>query len=79
MASLTPAFTGEEAQKAMLDGLISRIRSELRERIIASIEPDIAAAIDAAIDGFKVGIESYREAHNMRDTIRILVDRKDAA
>ena len=33
MAMIAPAFTGDEASKAMLDGLTSRIRSELRQRI----------------------------------------------
>jgi hypothetical protein len=44
MGMFPPPFTGEEASKAMLDGLISRVREGLRQRILESIEPDITAA-----------------------------------
>ncbi len=77
MAMTRPDFTGEEASRAMLDGLTSRIRDALRKRILESLEPDIQAAIDAGLSSFKAAIESYHEAHNMRDTIRVLIERRD--
>jgi hypothetical protein len=77
MSLLPPAFTGEEASKAMLEGLTSRIRSELKARILERIEPDVNAAVDAALDGLKTAIESYRDHANMRDVVRIIIERKD--
>jgi hypothetical protein len=75
MAS-TFSLTGDEASRAMLDGLTSRIRSELRELILKRIEPDIEAAIDASIDALKLTIESYRDPAYLRDTVRVIVERK---
>lgn len=77
MARLTDFnFDAEEASKAMLDGLTSRIRNELRKRILERIEPDIEAAVNAGLAAFKTTIETWREPHNMRDTIRVLIERK---
>lgn len=69
-------FTGEEASRAMIDGLTSRIRDELRRIIMARIEPDIQAAIDAGLDSFKATIESYRDPMMMRDTVNVLIERR---
>lgn len=71
-------FTSEEASRAMLNGLTSRIRDALRKRILESIEPDIEAAINAGLESFKATIESYREHENMRGVIRVLIERKDS-
>ena len=70
-------FTGEAASRAMLDGLTSTIRDELRKRILERIEPDIQAAVNAGLESFKVTIESYRENGPMRDTVRVLIERRD--
>jgi len=78
MAGRSPFdFSSEEASRAMLDGLTSRIRDELRKRIMERIEPDISAAVAAGLASFKATIEAYREPHNMRDTVRVLIERKD--
>lgn len=69
-------ITGDEASKAMLDGLTNLIRDKLRERIMARLKPDIDAAIEEALSAFKVTIESYHEMQYMRDTIRVLVENK---
>jgi hypothetical protein len=81
MATLfsTQRFAGDEVSKAMLDGLTSRIRTELKAIILERIESDVNAAVDAAIDGLKTAIETYRDHVSMRDVIRIIVDRKDLA
>lgn len=78
MSTLRPAFTGEEAAKAMLDGLTSRIRTELKARILERIDPDVNAAVDAALDGFKTAIESYRDYAHMQDVVRVIIERRDA-
>jgi hypothetical protein len=70
-------FTGDQAQRAMLEGLTSRIRDELRKRIMQRIEPDIEAAVDAGLAAFKATVESYRDPMMMRDTVRVLIERKD--
>lgn len=76
--ALTPIqFTGEDASKAMLEGLTSRIREELRKRIVARLEPDIEEAVDAGLAAFKATIESYRDYGPMRDTVRVLIERKN--
>lgn len=79
MSMIPPPFTGEQASKAMLEGLTSRIREELKRRILERIEPDVDAAVEASLQAFKVTIESYREAHNMRDTVRVLIERRDVS
>lgn len=76
MAMIAPPITAEEASKAMLDGLTSHIRSALKDRIMARLQPDIDAAIDAGMETFKAAIQSYHEAHNMRDTIRVLIEKR---
>jgi actin-related protein len=77
MSHLPLQFTGEDASKAMLEGLTSRIRSELKARILERIEPDVNAAVDAALDGFKGAIESYRDYAQMRDVVQIIIERRD--
>jgi hypothetical protein len=71
------SFTGEEASRAMLDGLTSRIRQELRKLILERLEPDIQTAVDAGLAAFKATIESYHEPMHMRDTVRVLIERRD--
>lgn len=73
MASL---ITSKDASEAMLDGLTSMIREKIRERIMAVIQPDVDAAVDAALDTFKTTIETYRDPMHMRDTVRVLVEKK---
>ena len=68
-----------EASNVMLDALTARIRAELRSRILKSIEPDVEAALDEALKAFKATIETYREPHNMRDMVHVLIERKPAA
>ena len=72
-------FTGDTAPAAMIEGLVSSIRSELRRRILERIEPDIEAAVEASLAAFKATIESYRDYANMRDTVRVLIERKDVS
>lgn len=79
MSLLPPQFTGEEASKAMLEGLTSRIRSELKARILERIEPDVNAALDAALEGLKAAIHSYRDHAQLRDVVKIIIERKDIA
>lgn len=69
-------ITSEEASRAMLDGLTDLIRNKLRERILARIRPDIDAAVEEALEAFKITIQSYSEAHYMRDTVRVLIENK---
>ncbi len=71
------SLTGDEASRVMLDGLVDRIRSELRVRILARIEPDIEAAIDASLEAFKVAIDEVQEPGFFGHTIRVLIERKD--
>jgi hypothetical protein len=79
MSLLTQQFTGEEASKAMLEGLTSRIRSELKAIILARIEPDVDAAVEAGLEGLKAAIHSYREHSQMRDVVKVIIERKDKA
>lgn len=75
--AMTPPLYSEEASKLMLDGLTDGIRSRLREIIIERIEPDIQTAIEAGLASFKASIESYLDPSEMRNTIRVLIERKD--
>lgn len=76
MSFIKPSITSDEVAKAMLDGLTDRIRKELKERIVKSIEPDINAAVDAALESFKVAIKAHHDDCYMQDTIRVLVERR---
>lgn len=76
MAMIAPSIDSDTVSKAMLDGLISRIRDELRNRILESINPEIEAAIDAALKSFDVAIKGYHEPHELRNTIRVLIERR---
>lgn len=62
----------------MIEGLEDLIRTRLRERIMERIEPDIKAAIDSSIEHFKATIETYRDPYQMRDTIKVIIERRDA-
>lgn len=79
MSLLPPAFTGEEASKAMLEGLMSRIRTELKDHILARIDSDVDSAVDAALESFQAAIHSYRDPMHMRDVVKIIIERKDKA
>lgn len=59
----------------MLDGLTSLIRANLREAIMERIEPDIRAAIDTAMDTFKVRIEASEDAVRGHPVVNVLIDR----
>ena len=79
MSLFRDTFDSTKASQAMLDGLTTLIRDELRLRIMEKIEPDIDAALDAGLAAFKITIESYREPHNLRDVVRVLIERRDKA
>jgi hypothetical protein len=70
-------FTGEDASRAMLEGLTNRIRDELRVLILERLEPDIQTAVDAGLSAFKATIESYRDPMHMRDTVHVIIERRD--
>lgn len=78
MAISDPPITSDEASKAMLAGLTELIRDKLRARIMDRIKPDVDAAVDEALAQFKTTIEGYREPHNMRNTVRVLIENKTA-
>jgi len=44
---------------------------------MSRIQSDIDAAVDAALEAFKATIESYHEAHEFRNTVRVLIERRD--
>ena len=77
MATTAQVFTNEKMSTAMLEGLLGCIRSELRERILERIEPDIKAAVDAAVETFKINIHQYHELEYGRDMIKLMIERKD--
>lgn len=63
----------------MLRALVDRIRNNLKERILERIQPDIEAAIDSSLEAFKVSLQSLHDTEYQRDTVRILIERKDKA
>jgi hypothetical protein len=67
----------KRASEAMLEGLITCIKDELRKRIMAAIEPDIENALNTALRSFKATVEAYREPHNLRDVVHVLIERKE--
>jgi len=70
-------FTGEQASKAMLEGLVNLIKQKLRERILEKIESDIQTAIDESLKAFEINLTSYKDFGMGRDIVRILIERKD--
>lgn len=62
-------------ESAMLQGLIDRLRANLRERLLAAIEPDLNKIIDEAIEDLKVTILSQREVFGDM-MIKFLVEKK---
>jgi hypothetical protein len=79
MALTRPPIDSDAVSEAMIDGLMSRIRSELRARILERIEPDIASAVDVAAEKFLIAVKAYHEPHEMMTTVRVLIDRRDKA
>jgi hypothetical protein len=76
MATILPPLNSDEASRAMIDGLTGRIRDELRKKILERIEPDLESAIDAAMEAFKLTVATWREPINLRETIKVLIERK---
>lgn len=72
-------FTSETASAAMLRGLTDAIRNELKRRVMEHIEADLNVALDAALENFKASLEAYRDHRHMRDTVRVLIERRDLA
>ena len=66
-------MTADIAAQAMMDGLLNRIRIELRQRIMERIEPDIKDAIEAATAALKVHIEASRDDYHMQNVVKILI------
>lgn len=79
MALTRPPIDSDAVAEAMIDGLMSRVRSELRARILERIEPDISAAVDAAAASFEVAVKAYHEPHERMATVRVLIERRDKA
>lgn len=67
------SLTHPSTQHAMLEGIERNIREKLRERIIAAIEPEIAAAIDDVIRDLKPAIQSYLEPEQGRLVINLIL------
>lgn len=70
------ALTSDDAQRAMLDGLMDRVRDGLRERIMVAIKPDIDAAVEAACKSLEVAVHSYMEPMHMRPVINFIINGK---
>jgi hypothetical protein len=71
--STRASLTHPETQQAMLEGIERNIRAKLRERIIAAIEPEIAAAIDDVIRDMKPAIQSFLEPEQGRLVINLIL------
>jgi hypothetical protein len=69
-------FTTADASQAMLQGLLDRIRADLKVRILERIEPDIEAALDSAIAAFKVSINRKLDASDAIEVIKVLIERR---
>ena len=54
------APTPGEISDSMVKGLIDLIRSRLKQRILESIDADLEASIDSAMDHFKLTVASYQ-------------------
>ena len=65
LANLTTA----SAHQAMVDGLVGRIRAEMRERILEAIEPALEASITASVEALRIGVETMLHPHSMGMTI----------
>lgn len=75
MSLLKP--TPEDLAEAMARGLEDRIREHLKARILERIEPDIQAALDSAIEAFKLDVTAWHDMANMRDVVKVIVERRD--
>jgi len=60
--------------QAMLDGLLSHIRDNLRSKIMERVQPDMDAAVEAAISELKVRILSHQDYMGAHPVISVLID-----
>jgi len=78
MASLKNIdFTGADAEKAMLKGLVNTIRENLKEIIMEDMDQYVDKAIDGALETFNVNLRSMIDLGQQNLVVKLLVDRKD--
>ncbi|MGJ4928139.1 hypothetical protein ACQR1I_16585 [Bradyrhizobium sp. HKCCYLS2038] len=70
-------FTSEAVQRAMIASLLDSIRCEIKARIMERIAADVDAAASAAAETFRASIEALWEPANGRETLRVLIERRD--
>jgi len=73
MASLV---TSDILEQAMIEGLLNRIRIELRASILKRIEPDIEQAIEAALKTFEVAIKKTHSEMDMSTLVKVIIEMK---
>lgn len=67
----------KEMTGAMMEGMVNRIRENLREEILNGIEPQIQKAIDEAVAQFKVDFQAYMRPDTMKHTWELIITRMD--
>ena len=66
-------ITSDSIAQAMTNAFDKHIRDALRERILTIMEPDINAAIDAAIKTFETSVRAYRDSMMDSEVLNILI------
>lgn len=73
MASDYPPLDSEVIMQALVDGFTTKVREGLRAKIMESLEPDIAAAVEVGVASLKTTIEAYADHMKQRTVINVLI------
>ena len=68
--------TPEEVAKLMVDGFTDRVRQILITDILKKIMPDVEAAADNALEGFKIAVQHHRDYAKMESIVKVILEKK---
>lgn len=73
---MATVLTSDEVAKLMVEGFTDRIRQNIKDQILAKVMPDIDAAADVALAGFKVAVEQQESYVNMDSIIKVILEKR---
>lgn len=74
MAQITNFADHTAAQRAMIDGLKSHLRSAIREQFEPIAKKAVEDAIEDAMSAFEASIHQYVDRHSLQYTMKVLLE-----